>query len=68
MVTKKKIAIIGAGVIGTSCGVQIVEHFDRHSIDVHIIAKDFTPDTTGDGSAGLWGPFLLQETDPEQIM
>lgn len=64
----KKIAIIGGGVIGTSCAVHIAEQFDRQTIDVHIIAEDFTPDTTGDGSAGLWGPFLLDATPHEQIM
>lgn len=63
----KKIAIIGGGVIGTSCAVQIAERFGP-AIDVSIIAEDFTPGTTGDGSAGLWGPFLLDATPHEQIM
>lgn len=67
----KKIAIIGGGVIGTSCAVQIAQQFGpytRANCDVRIIAEDFTPGTTGDGSAGLWGPFLLDTTPHEQIM
>lgn len=67
----KKIAIIGGGVIGASCAVEIVQKFGPHTKynwDVRIIAEQFTPATTGDGAAGLWGPYVMAETPNEQIM
>ncbi|XP_011300670.1 D-aspartate oxidase [Fopius arisanus] len=51
-----KIAIVGAGIIGVTAAVAVKETFSW--CDVVIFSEAFSPDTTGDGSAGLWGPFL----------
>lgn len=60
-----KIAIIGAGVVGLSCATVIQERFPH--IPVTIIADKFSPETTSDGAAGLWWPFLLSDTPEEDI-
>lgn len=63
----KNIAIIGAGVIGSTCAVKLVENLGNE-ISITIFSDDFSPNTTGDVSAGLWGPFLLSQTPEDQIM
>ncbi|XP_043279126.1 D-aspartate oxidase isoform X2 [Venturia canescens] len=54
------IAVIGAGVIGVSSAVAVQKAFPKSRVS--IFADVFTPDTTGDGSAGLWGPFIIGDT------
>lgn len=61
-----RVAVVGAGVIGVTSAFAVKSSFP--SYDVKIFADAFSPDTTGDGSAGLWGPFLLSDTSPEDIM
>lgn len=51
----KKIVVIGAGVNGFSSAVKIAEHFDRENVQVTLVSEEFSPNTTGDVSAGLWG-------------
>jgi len=64
----KKIAIIGAGVVGLSCAVKIAEHLKNNDkIDVCLLSEKFSPNTTGDGSAGLWGPYLIGNTPPDKL-
>lgn len=63
----KKIAVIGAGVNGLSSAVQIVEYFSRDQVEVTLISEKVSPDTTGDISAGLWGPYLIGDTPEEKI-
>lgn len=64
----KKIAIIGAGVVGLSSAVKIAEYVKTNGdIDVCLLSETFSPDTTGDGSAGLWGPYLISDTAPDKI-
>uniref|UniRef100_A0A1L8E2I9 Putative d-aspartate oxidase n=1 Tax=Nyssomyia neivai TaxID=330878 RepID=A0A1L8E2I9_9DIPT len=53
----KKIAVIGAGVNGLSSAVQVAEHFYSDA-QVVVVSEDLSPNTTGDGSAGLWEPYL----------
>lgn len=60
-----KVAVLGAGVNGLSCAVRIKERYPF--IDVVVIAKDFSPNTTGDGSGGLWNPYLCGNT-PQQLL
>ena len=63
---KMRVAVVGAGVIGVSSAFAVKSVFP--SYDVKIFADAFSPDTTGDGSAGLWTPFLLGDTPAEDIM
>jgi len=65
-----KVAVIGAGVNGVSSAIKILEHYQNEkkiNVQVTIISDEFTPNTTGDGSAGLWGPFLLDGTDEAKV-
>lgn len=61
-----KVAVVGAGVIGLTSALAIVENFPN-DYEVTIFAEKFTPETTGDGSAGLWFPYCLEDTDPKKI-
>lgn len=64
-----KISVIGAGVNGLSAAVKIAEHFyDNPNIQVLLISDEVSPNTTGDGSAGLWGPYLCGDTPSESIV
>lgn len=60
-----RVAVVGAGVIGVTSALAVKSAFP--SYDVKIFAEAFSPDTTGDGSAGLWSPFLLGDTPVEDI-
>lgn len=64
----KKIVIVGAGVVGLSCAVKITEHLKNDGIQVYLLSEKFSPNTTGDGSAGLWSPYLIGDTAPDKIM
>lgn len=62
-----QIAIIGAGVIGTTTALCLQEHLGD-LISVTIFSDEFSPKTTGDISAGLWGPFILGDTSEQKIL
>lgn len=51
----KRIVVIGAGVNGLSSAVKIAEYYDRESVQITLVSEEFSPNTTGDVSAGLWG-------------
>ena len=61
-----RVAVVGAGVIGLTTAVAIKETFPN--ADVTIFADEFSPNTTGDGSAGLWSPYLTGNTDAIKIL
>jgi len=64
------IAVIGAGVNGVSSAIKILEHYKSEAktpIRVTILSEAFSPNTTGDGSAGLWGPYLLGGTSQSKV-
>ena len=54
------VAVIGAGIIGLSSAVCILER--NPSIKLTLIADKFCPDTTSDGAAGLIMPFNMGNT------
>ncbi|KAM3958381.1 LOW QUALITY PROTEIN: D-amino acid oxidase 2 [Aphomia sociella] len=60
-----KIAVIGGGINGLSSAVKIKEKFK--DADVVLISDEFSPNTTGDGSGGLWYPYLCGNT-PEHLL
>ncbi|XP_015603655.1 D-aspartate oxidase [Cephus cinctus] len=61
-----KVAVVGAGVIGVTTAVMIKRTFPH--LSVTIFGEVFTPNTTGDGSAGLWGPYILGDTPSEDVL
>ncbi|XP_058121434.1 D-aspartate oxidase-like [Anopheles ziemanni] len=52
--------ILGGGIIGLSCAVRLSEKYPDASL--HIIGEHFSPHTTSDVAAGLWGPYALGNT------
>ena len=58
-----RICIIGGGIIGVSTGVALLQRF--RDVQVNIVTERTTPDTTADGAAGIWGPYLLKGTKEE---
>lgn len=63
-----QIAIIGAGVIGTTTALRLQECLSGDLVSITIFSEEFSPNTTGDVSAGLWGPFILGNTPAEKIL
>lgn len=60
-----QVAILGGGIIGLCCAIQIKEEWPE--VNVSIISEAFTPQTTGCGSAGLWGPYLMGDTPVKKV-
>ncbi|KAJ7374087.1 hypothetical protein OS493_009418 [Desmophyllum pertusum] len=54
------IAVVGAGVIGLSSAITILEK--DPTLKVTLIADAFSPSTTSDGAAGLILPFVMGNT------
>ncbi|XP_054707674.1 D-amino-acid oxidase-like [Uloborus diversus] len=65
MAQSTRIAVIGGGIIGLSSAVRIIE--TTPGVKVTVIAEKLTPETTGDGSAGFWYPYLLGEVSAAEI-
>lgn len=63
----KNIVVIGGGVIGTTCAVKLIENLGS-TVTITIVSDQFSPNTTSNVSAGLWGPFILSDTPEEKIM
>lgn len=59
---RKKIAILGAGVIGLSTAERLIEKYNEFNlakqgpIDLTIISEAFGKETTSDGAGGLFRP------------
>nr|XP_022907874.1 D-aspartate oxidase-like [Onthophagus taurus] len=64
---KRKIAVIGAGVIGLTAALKIQKEYGE-SIVVTIYTADKSPNTTGDVAAGLWAPHLVQDTPEDKVL
>jgi D-amino-acid oxidase len=62
-----KIAVVGAGIIGLSSAVRIQEELGLPNVHITLIAEKFSPETTSDGAAGIWGPYLLGDTPPQNV-
>lgn len=65
MSLKNRIAIIGAGVIGTTTAARLIEQFGN-TVSITLFSDQFSPNTTGDVAAGLWGPYCLGDTPLDQ--
>ena len=62
---RPKLGIVGAGVIGLSSAVRILER--APSSHITIMAEKYGNDTTTSGAAGVWGPYKMQETPLELV-
>lgn len=60
-----RVAVVGAGIIGVTSALAVKNAFPR--FEVCVFADQFSPDTTGDGSAGFWSPYLLGETPVDLV-
>jgi glycine/D-amino acid oxidase-like deaminating enzyme len=59
------IAVIGAGIVGLSTALRVVE--DVQNAEVTVIAEKFYNETTSFGAAGLWEPYQLAGT-PDSLV
>lgn len=64
----KKVIVVGAGVNGLSCAVKLAENYFKQSVQVTVVSEDVSPNTTGDISAGLWGPYLIGSSPKHKIV
>ncbi|XP_043605363.1 D-aspartate oxidase [Bombus pyrosoma] len=60
-----RVAVVGAGVIGMTSAFAVKSSFPQ--FEVQIFSDKFSPATTGDGSAGMWSPYLLGSTPCDKI-
>ncbi|XP_049287298.1 D-aspartate oxidase-like [Anopheles funestus] len=56
----QQFVILGGGINGLSCAMRLSDEFPCATIQ--IISDSFSPNTTSDVAAGLWGPYVLGET------
>ena len=68
MAVQRKIAVVGAGVIGLSTALYIKTNLRLDGIPckIEVFSEHTTPHTTSDGAAGLWEPIFVQGTPGEQ--
>ena len=59
MSPKKKVAVVGAGVIGLSSAIRLLEN--GYKVEIH--ARDITPNTTSDVAAAFWCPYRVGPQD-----
>ena len=59
MVKNKHIAVVGAGVIGLSSAIRLLQK--GFKVDIH--ARDITPNTTSDVAAAFWCPYRVGPHD-----
>ncbi len=58
---RPRVLVIGAGVVGLSCAVRLVED----GFDVHVLARDLPLETTSAVAAALWYPY---RADPPHLV
>lgn len=63
--TTGKVVVIGAGIIGLSSALAISNNLP--SVQVTVIADKFDKDTTSSNAFGLWEPYFLGDTPPDDI-
>ena len=61
---KPRVAILGAGIIGLTTACTLLKEYSSHEhLRLTIIGEQFTPETTGDVSAGYWEPYGFDSLD-----
>ncbi len=53
-----KVVIVGAGIIGITSAIRLLEMFPR--AEITIITEEYSPNTTSDVSAGYWKPLAIE--------
>ncbi|KAB0801162.1 hypothetical protein PPYR_05516 [Photinus pyralis] len=61
------IAIIGGGVVGLSTA-NVIQDSLKSLAKITIYSENLSPNTTSDVAAGLWGPYLFFDTNPDQVL
>ncbi|XP_066942336.1 D-aspartate oxidase [Macrobrachium rosenbergii] len=61
-----RIVVVGGGVNGIGTALALKQRLPNCQLTV--VSKDFTPDTTGDGAAGMWGPYLIEGTPDDKVL
>lgn len=61
-----RVVVVGGGVNGVGTALALLQEVPQ--CQVSIISENYTPDTTGDGAAGLWGPYLIKGTPEHKIL
>ncbi|MGH8874637.1 MAG: FAD-dependent oxidoreductase, partial [Acidimicrobiia bacterium] len=51
---ERKVTVVGAGVIGLTCGVRLREA----GVDARIVARELPDQTTSAAAAAVWYPYL----------
>ena len=63
-----RILILGAGIIGLTTACTLLNEYETNkNLQVIIISETFSPDTTGDVSAGYWQPYGLKNIDQRTL-
>ena len=65
--SRRRICVVGAGVIGLSTAVRLLEDWPPGSCHVTVMADAFNEDTTSDGAFGYWEPYLVGDTPQEKV-
>ncbi|KAM7295183.1 D-amino-acid oxidase [Ixodes scapularis] len=60
-----EVGVVGAGIIGLTTALRILETLSH--VRVSVVAESFTPHTTADVAAGLFGPYLIDGLTDEKL-
>ena len=60
--SRRRVVVVGAGVIGLSAAVHLCERFGD-GLDITLVSEKFSPDTTGDKAGMLIYPADWNKTD-----
>lgn len=60
-----KVCVVGAGVVGLTTALEL--QMQLHDIDITILVNTFNTETTSDGAAGLFMPYLDFQGPTEAI-
>lgn len=61
----RRVAVLGAGVIGFSTALRLAQ--EQPDANITVLAEHFDSGTTSSGAAGLWEPFKLSDTPAELV-
>lgn len=63
-----RVTIIGAGIIGLTTACTLLKEYNSiDNLQLKIVSETFSPNTTGDVSAGYWEPYGLENIDERTL-